>query len=152
MNLLRYVSSLKCSFVQTFEFPARIFEIGDEIPGDATRSSVSERTSTGAHAHTSLTLFHSATMKESDLVAFCYDAKIPRGKSLEETNWWILSDFFASLDVQPKSIPVLESANRVKKVLREDGGPNHYNIIQIKGRTACFGQPKMGGDGSVQYY
>ena len=90
-------------------------------------------------------------MNESDLVAFCYDAKFPSGKSLEETKWWILTDFFASLTVQEKPIPVVESADRGIKVLRANGGANHYNIIQIKGRTACLGQPKMMGDGSVKY-
>ena len=108
-------------------------------------------------------------------MAFCYDAEIPRGKSLEETVWWILTDFFAkSLVIEPKSlesqleslesqwkslesqIPVVEtSANErgnTDRSPREDGGANHYNIIQIKGRTACVGQPKMTVDGSVQYY
>ena len=46
-----------------------------------------------------------ATMKETALVAFCYDAEIPRGKSLHETVWWVLTDYFASINVQS----VLES-------------------------------------------
>ena len=126
-------------------------------------------------------------------MAFCYDAEIPSGKSLEETVWWILTDFFAkSLAIEPKSlmslesqesqeslefqwksletleslesqwkslesrIPVVEtSANErgnTDRSPRKDGGANHYNIIQIKGRTACVGQPKVTSDGCVQYY
>ena len=34
---------------------------------------------------------------------------------------------------------------------REDGGVNHYNVIQVKGRAAFRGQPKMSHDGSVKY-
>ena len=33
----------------------------------------------------------------------------------------------------------------------DDSGVNHYNIIQIKGRAACLGQPKLRDDGSVKY-
>ena len=39
---------------------------------------------------------------------------------------------------------------RVKQI-REEGGVNHYNVIQVKGRAACRGQPRMGDDGSVKY-
>ena len=175
---------------------------------------------------TSIDLAMSTMTKESALVAFCYNAEIPSGKSLEETVWWILTDFFAkSLVIEPKSlksqleylesqweslesqweslespeskwtsldsqleylesqvksleslrslksqlesqwkslespesrIPVVEtSANErgnTDRSPREDGGANHYNLIQIKGRRACVGQPKVTSDGSVQYY
>ena len=44
--------------------------------------------------------------KENAIVASVYDAKIPPGKSLEETEWWALTDFFGRLAALP--IPVLE--------------------------------------------
>ena len=49
-------------------------------------------------------------MKENAIVASVYDAKIPPGKSLEETEWWALTDFFGRLAALP--VPVLEPANR----------------------------------------
>ena len=131
-----------------------------------------------------------ATMKETALVAFCYDAEIPRGKSLHETVWWVLTDYFASLNVlsaleslelqmyqlrvqqSPKAqefqwnrqeeshrqegrIPVVETPAGDRAATdrspREGGGVNHHNLVQIKGRVAFAGQPKMTADGSVKY-
>ena len=93
------------------------------------------------------------TTKEDALIAFIYDAKIPTGKSLEEMEIWMRTDFFLhTLDwALGAKIPVVEPANRGSKVRREDGGVNHYNVIQIKGRTACPGQPRMTANGSVKY-
>ena len=91
---------------------------------------------------------------ENALIAFIYDAKIPTGKSLEEMDFWIQSDFFLhTLEMAAgMPIPVVETAKRGFKVRREDGGVNHYNVIQIKGRTACPGQPKMRDNGSIKYW
>ena len=92
-------------------------------------------------------------MKESALIAFIYNAEIPAEKSLEEMEFWILSDFFLhTLNCSAGApIPVVEPINRGFKIKREDGGVNHYNVIQIKGRTACPGQPKMRENGSLKY-
>ena len=92
-------------------------------------------------------------MKENALIAYIYDAEIPAGKSLEDMEFWILSDFFLhTLNCGTGApIPVVEPTNRGFKVMREDGGVNHYNVIQIKGRTACPGQPKMRENGTVKY-
>ena len=92
-------------------------------------------------------------MKENALIAYMYDAEIPAGKSLEDMEFWILSDFFLhTLNCGAGAlIPVVEPTNRGFKVMREDGGVNHYNVIQIKGRTACPGQPKMRENGTVKY-
>ena len=130
-----------------------------------------------------------ATMKETALVAFCYDAEIPRGKSLHETVWWVLTDYFAGLNVlsaleslelqmyqlrvqqSPKAqefqwerqesrqegrIPVVKTPAGDRAATdrspREGGGVNHHNLVQIKGRVAFAGQPKMmTAYGSVKY-
>ena len=49
-------------------------------------------------------------MKENALVASVYDAAIPPGKSLGESAWWALTDFFGRLAALP--VPALEPANR----------------------------------------
>ena len=141
-----------------------------------------------ASTRTISTLSPDATMKETALVAFCYDAEIPRGKSLHETVWWVLTDYFASLNVlsaleslelqmyqlrvqqSPKSqefqwdrqeshhetrIPLVETPAGARAATdrspREGGGVNHHNLVQIKGRVAFAGQPKVTADGSVKY-
>ena len=50
------------------------------------------------------------TMKENALVASVYDAAIPPGKSLGESAWWALTDFFGRLAALP--VPALEPDNR----------------------------------------
>ena len=50
------------------------------------------------------------TMKENALVASVYDAAIPPGRSLGESAWWALTDFFGRLAALP--VPALEPANR----------------------------------------
>ena len=128
-------------------------------------------------------------MKETALVAFCYDAEIPRGKSLHETVWWVLTDYFAGLNVlsaleslelqmyqlrvqqSPKAqefqwnrqeeshhetrVPVVETPAGDRAATdrspREGGGANHHILIQIKGRVAFDGQPRVTADGSVKY-
>ena len=148
-----------------------------------------------ASTRTILTLSSDATMKETALVAFCYDAEIPRGKSLHETVWWVLTDYFAGLNVvsaleslelqmhqlrvqqSPKAqefqwnhhefqwnhheshqegrIPVVETPAGDRAATdrspREGGGVNHHNLVQIKGRVAFAGQPKLTAGGSVKY-
>ena len=49
-------------------------------------------------------------MKENALVASVYDAAIPPGKSLGESAWWALTDFFGRLAALP--VPALEPDNR----------------------------------------
>ena len=49
-------------------------------------------------------------MKENALVASVYDAAIPPGRSLGESAWWALTDFFGRLAALP--VPALDPANR----------------------------------------
>ena len=96
-----------------------------------------------ASTRTILTL-SDATMKETTLVAFCYDAEIPRGKSLHETVWWVLTDYFASINV----VSALESLELQMYQLRVQQSPkaqefqwNRQEESQQEGRIPVVETP-----------